>query len=72
MVGYCPTCYGINFGATGNVYRIREDHCRMMKVQFLANAMFRYRLYQLGRLDLTPEQEMKLLRNIKAVQTLRI
>lgn len=44
----------------------------MMKIQFLANAMFRYRLYQLGRLDLTPEQEMKLLRNIRAVQTLRI
>lgn len=70
VVGYCPTCYGINFGASGNVYRIREDHCRMMKIQFLANAMFRYQQYRLGRLDLTAEQELKLLRNIKAVQTL--
>lgn len=72
VVGYCPTCYGINYGASGNVYHIREDHCRMMKVQFLANAMFRYRLYQLGRLDLTPEQEFKLLRNISAIQKLTI
>ncbi len=71
LVGYCPTCYGINYGAAGNVYRIREDHCRMMKVQFLANAAFFYQKYRLGRLELKPEQELKLLRNIQAIQTLR-
>ncbi len=70
VIGYCPTCYGINFAASGNVYRIPEDHCRMMKVQFLANAAFKYQLYEDGRLELTPEQELKFLRNIKAVQTL--
>ena len=72
LVGYCPTCYGINFGASGNVYHMREDHCRMMKVQFLANAMFVYQKYELGWLDLTPEEEMKLLRNIRAIQALEV
>lgn len=70
VVGYCPTCYGINFGACGNVYHMPDDHCQMMKVQFLANAKFKYKLYQSGRLNLTPEQEIKLLRNIKAIQSL--
>ncbi|MDE6086881.1 MAG: radical SAM protein [Oscillospiraceae bacterium] len=70
VVGYCPTCYGINFGACGNVYHIPDDHCQMMKVQFLMNARFKYELYIRGRLELTPEQEIKLLRNIKAVQSL--
>lgn len=72
LIGRCPTCYGINFGASGNVYHIPEDHCRMMKVQFLANAMFQYQQYKLGRMDLKDDEEMKFLRNIKAVQELKI
>ena len=72
VVGCCPTCYGINFGASGNVYHIQDDHCRMMKVQFLANAMFQYQRYRLGQLQLTPQEELKLLRNIRAVQTLKL
>ncbi len=70
VVGVCPTCYGINFGASGNVYHIPDEHCRMMKVQFLANAMFQYKLYSAGRLELTKEEELKLLTNIAAVQKL--
>lgn len=72
VIGVCPTCYGINYGASGNVYHIREDHCRMMKVQFLANAMFRYQQYTKGLLDLKPDEEFKLLRNISAVQKLAL
>lgn len=70
VVGVCPTCYGINYGASSNVYHISDDHCRMMKVQFLANALFKYKQYEAGRLELTPEEELKLLRNINAVQEL--
>ena len=70
VIGNCPTCYGINYNASRNVYHVSDDHCRMMKVQFLANAMFKYRQYAMGQLRLTPEDELKLLRNIKAVQTL--
>lgn len=72
VVGVCPTCYGINFGASGNVYHIQDAHCRMMKVQFLANAQFQYRQYQQGRLSLSPEEELRFLRNLRAVQELRI
>lgn len=72
VVGVCPTCYGINFGACGNVYHIQDDHCRMMKVQFMANAMFKYKLYERGMLQLTDEEEFRLLRNIKAVQELAL
>lgn len=70
IVGYCPTCYGINYGRFGNVYHMPEDHCRMMKTQFLSNAKFKFELYQRGRLELTPEKEMRLLKNIMAVQSL--
>lgn len=70
VVGVCPTCYGINYGAYGNVYHISDDHCSMMKTQFLANAMFKYMQYERGMLTLTPEEEFRLLRNIRAVQQL--
>lgn len=47
-----------------------DDYCSMMKVQFLANAKFKYNLYINGSLDLKPEEEIKMLKNIKAVQSL--
>lgn len=72
IVGSCPTCYGINYNMSGNVYHISDDHCRMMKVQFLANAMFKYKQYTMGILSLSKEDELKLLRNIKAVQKLTL
>ena len=70
IVGSCPTCYGINFNSFSNVYHIAEDHCKMMKVQFLANAKFKYQQYMLGQLTLSKADELKLLRNIAACQTL--
>jgi hypothetical protein len=42
----------------------------MMKVLFLANAMFKYRQYKAGMLSLSKDDELKLLRNIKACQKL--
>ncbi len=70
VVGVCPTCYGINYGNCGNIYHIPDEHCQMMKVQFLASAMFKYKLYETGKLNLTPEEELKLLNNISAIQKL--
>lgn len=72
VVGYCPTCYGINFGAYDNVYHMPEDHCRMMKTQYLCNAKFKFQLYRMGRMELTPQQEVRFLKNIRALQTLSI
>lgn len=70
IAGNCPTCYGINFNSFGNVYHIPSDHCEMMKVQFLANAKFKYRQYEMGQLNLSKADELKLLRNILACQSL--
>ncbi len=72
VVGYCPTCYGINYCATGNIYHMPDDHCKMMKVQFLSNARFKFQLYKMGRLELTPPQEVRFLRNLKALQALSV
>jgi radical SAM protein with 4Fe4S-binding SPASM domain len=68
----CPNCYGINFSTTGNMYSKDEAFCRMTKVQFIANAYFRYRQYLSGVLDLKPEEEYRLLNNIALVQNLEI
>ena len=70
VVGVCPTCYGINFGNSENIYHIENDHCQMMKVQFLANAKFKFMQYKAGLLNLSQEEELKLLSNIKAIQEL--
>ncbi|MBO5060517.1 MAG: 4Fe-4S cluster-binding domain-containing protein [Clostridia bacterium] len=72
VVGVCPTCYGINMGMSGNIYHICDDHCKMMKIQFLANAMFKYRQYEMGLLELNEQEECRLLQNIKAVQNLAL
>lgn len=70
VVGVCPTCYGINFGKYHNPYHVDDTHCRMMKVQFLANAKFKYRQYISGRLSLTEEEELRLLSHIMDIQTM--
>lgn len=72
VANVCPNCYGINFSTTGNMYSKNEDFCRMTKVQFLANAYFKYRQYTNGLLDLTPEEEYRLLNNISLVQNLEV
>lgn len=72
VANVCPNCYGINFSTTGNMYSKDESYCRMIKVQFLANAYFKYKQYEAGQLDLTPESEYRLLNNINLVQKLEV
>lgn len=72
VANVCPNCYGINFSTTGNMYSKDKDFCRMTKVQFLANAYFKYRQYEAGQLNLCVEDEYRLLNNIKLIQTLEI
>ncbi len=68
----CPNCYGINFSSTGNMYSKSDHFCRMTKVQFLANAYFRYKQYRKNFLDLSPEEEYRLINNIKMIQKLEL
>jgi len=72
VANICPNCYGINFSRTGNMYSKDDSFCRMIKVQFLANANFKYLQYLAGSLSLAQEEEYRLLNNISLVQTLEI
>lgn len=72
VANVCPNCYGINFSTTGNMYSKDDAFCRMTKVQFLANAYFKYRQYEAGLLKLKPEEEYRLLNNIILVQNLEV
>ncbi|MCL2023033.1 MAG: 4Fe-4S cluster-binding domain-containing protein [Oscillospiraceae bacterium] len=72
VANICPNCYGINFSSTGNMYSKDDSFCRMIKVQFLANANFKYLQYLAGSLSLTQEEEYRLLNNISLVQTMEL
>ena len=72
VANVCPNCYGINFSTTGNMYSKDDAFCRMTKVQFLANAYFKYKQYETGLLELTPQEEYRLLNNISLVQRLEV
>lgn len=72
VANVCPNCYGINFSTTGNMYSKDDSFCKMTKVQFLANAYFKHRQYLAGQLNLTPEEEYRLLNNISMVQELSV
>ena len=68
----CPSCEGMNFEARDNVYANDKNYCKFVKVQVLANAAFRFRQYKLGQLDLTKDEEYRLLNNIKLLQQLSV
>ncbi|MCD7836055.1 MAG: radical SAM protein [Lachnospiraceae bacterium] len=68
----CPSCEGMNFEARGNAYANDRDYCRFIKIQVLANAAFRFKQYKLGQLELTDEEEYRLLNNIRLIQRLQI
>ena len=68
----CPSCEGMNFEARGNVYANDKNYCKFVKVQVLANAVFRFKQYKLGQLDLTSDEEYRLLNNIKLLQQLSV
>ncbi len=47
----CPTCYGANYAATGDIYRHDHNMCRLFKIQFKALAYFISLLFENGRFD---------------------
>lgn len=51
MKNVCPTCYGENFSATGDINKRDMTLCRLFKIQFKALAYFASKLYEAGRLD---------------------
>ena len=72
VIQLCPTCEGMNFDARGNVFSRDRVYCKLIKIQILANSVFKYRQYSTGQLQLSEEEEYRLLNNIRIIQTLSI
>lgn len=64
----CPTCFGSNYAATGNIYSRDENMCRLTKITMKARSFFRAKQWELGQLHLTPTEEQLLLRAIIRIQ----
>lgn len=68
IYNYCPTCYGVNFYTSGNIFSKTEDYCKLMKIQFLATSYFKYNQIKRNKLVLTKEKEYRILKGIELVQ----
>lgn len=64
----CPTCYGSNYYANGDIYQKADDYCNLMKIIFKACAYFKAEQWANKQLDLSKEEEVLLLRSIQTIQ----
>jgi sulfatase maturation enzyme AslB (radical SAM superfamily) len=65
--GACNSCYGSNYLSTGNMYVADNSWCTLQKVVIKARAYFQAKLWKLGRLTLTEQEEMALLQSIALI-----
>ena len=67
----CPTCYGENFAATGNMYKPDKARCKLNKITMKARAYFKALQWESGLLnDLSSDDEQALLRAIMLIQNM--
>lgn len=64
----CPTCYGSNYAATGNMYRHDDNYCELTKIIIKARSYFKAMQWQMGQLDIPDEEVPHLLNSIKIIQ----
>lgn len=64
----CPTCYGANYAATGNMYRHDDNYCELTKIIIKARSYFKAMQWQKGQLNLPEEELVHLLNSIKIIQ----
>lgn len=64
----CPTCYGANYAATGNMYLHDDNYCKMTKIIMKARSYFKAKQWELGQLNLSSEEELLLLKSIRIIQ----
>ena len=64
----CPTCYGANFVATGNMYKHDDNYCELTKIIIKARSFFRAKQWELGQLNLSEDEETLLLKSIEIIQ----
>ena len=61
MRNICPTCYGENFSATGNIHSRDMNLCPLFKIQFRALAFFAAEKFRLGMYGDTDKAEVALI-----------
>lgn len=47
LLPICPTCYGSNYAATGDLTKKDKNLCQLTKIQAVANSYFKYQLLEL-------------------------
>lgn len=69
----CPTCYGANYSATGNISTRDKNICEMVKISAKATGYYLYQIiekYGISYLKLTPEKEKATLIGIQKASML--
>lgn len=64
----CPTCYGANYAATGNIYKHEDNYCELTKIIVKARSYFQAKQWELGQLNVTDEEIPALLQSIQLIQ----
>lgn len=64
----CPTCYGANYAATGNMYRHDDNYCELTKIIIKARSYFKAMQWQKGQLNIPDDEVVHLLNSIKIIQ----
>ena len=68
LIDICPSCYGSNYAASGNLFHKDDGHCIMMKIIFLANSYYRWNLVKEGLYDKDPDLKLLIMCGIKTIQ----
>ena len=64
----CPTCYGANYAATGNIYKHDENYCALTKIIIKARSYFQAMRWELGQLNVSEEELPALIKSIQLIQ----
>ena len=67
-IDICPTCYGSNYIATGNIYQKDRGYCQLMKIILKSRSYFKALQWKRGLLKLDEKQEQALLKSIVMIQ----
>ena len=64
----CPTCYGANYVAFGNIYKHADDYCKLVKTIMKARSFFKGLQWEKGQLNLNDNEKHTLFNNILRIQ----
>jgi radical SAM protein with 4Fe4S-binding SPASM domain len=64
----CPTCYGANYRAFGDLYTHSDDYCFLTKKMMKARSYFKAKQWEKGQLKLSDEEAHALINDILIIQ----